>query len=184
MVSLFTIPVGIYAQEHDENQEHEAEHVKENTEHHEFKSWRIGVGMGQSYLPAGNHSTDKVGILVIPTVGLDIQYWFNPRIGLALKNEFEIISYVINTDNESEINREYPIISVLAAIYNIKKGPSFYLGAGIEYEKHENFFIVKAGIEYEFELGKHWDVTPEFYYFNKDFDFGGIGISITFGKRF
>ena len=188
MVLSLIIPVCLNAQDHDtENDDddiYEYNHEEGNSKPHEFKPWRIGFGLGQSYLPAGNHTSDKVDILVIPTIGLDIQYWFNPRIGLALKNEFEIISYVINTDNGNEIKREYPIISVLVAMYNLKKGPTFYLGAGIEYEQHENFFIAKAGVEYELELGRHWDVTPEFYYFNKDFDFGGIGLSITFGKRF
>jgi len=160
----------------------EDEHEKQ--EHYEFKHWRIGFGIGHSYLPAGNHTTDEVNILVIPTIGLDIQYWFNPKFGLALKNELEIISYVIEHDDENEIEREYPIISVLVAMYKLKNGPSFYLGGGYEIEVNQNFFIVKAGIEYELEIGRHWDVTPELYYFNKDGKAGGFGLAITFGKRF
>ena len=190
VVLSITMPVCLKAQDqdqdndHDDNTETKHNHKEEHEEHHEFKPWRIGMGIGQSYLPSGDHTSDKVKILVIPTIGLDFQYWFNQRFGLALKNEVEIISYVIDADEGNEIEREYPIISVLVAIYNLEKGPSFYLGGGIEYEKHQNFFIAKAGIEYELEIGRHWDVTPEFYYFNKDFDFGGIGLSITFGKRF
>ena len=185
MVLIFILITDVYAQQHNvDHQENTDNDTLEHSEHHEFKPWRIGFGIGHSYLPAGNHSSDKVSILVIPTIGLDIQYWFSPRFGLALKNEFEIISYVIERDEGGEIEREYPIISVLVGMYKLKNGPAFYLGAGIEYEKSNNFFIAKAGIEYELEIGKHWDVTPEFYYFNKDGDFGGIGLSITFGKRF
>jgi hypothetical protein len=103
---------------------------------------------------------------------------------LALINEFEIISYIIEDEDGSEIEREYPIISVLVGMYKLKNGPSFYLGAGFEYEHNHSFFIGKAGIAYELEIGRHWDVAPEFYYFNKDGDFGGIGLAITFGKRF
>ena len=153
-------------------------------EHHVFKPWRVGFGIGHSYLPSGSHSGSDIKVLVIPTIGLDLQYWFNPKFGLALKNEFEIISYVIESEDGDEIETEYPLISVLVGMYKLKNGPTFYLGAGIEYEKSHSFFIVKAGIEYELEIGRHWDVTPEFYYFNKDADFGGIGFAITFGKRF
>ena len=190
IVFHLTMPAAIYAQdhkknpEHQENHEHVDEHTEINTEHHEFKSWRIAGGIGISLLPAGNHDSDPVSVLAIPTLGLDFQYWFNPKFGLALKNEFEIVTYVLQDENSSELEREYPLISVLVGIYKLRNGPSFYLGGGIEYEKNKNFFIVKAGAEYELEIGNHWDVTPEIYYFNKDFDFGGVGLTITFGKRF
>lgn len=189
IVFHLTMPAAIYAQDHKENPEHQEnhehvdEHTEINSEHHEFKSWRIAGGIGISLLPAGNHDSDPVSVLAIPTLGLDFQYWFNPKFGLALKNEFEIVTYVLQDENSSELEREYPLISVLVGMYKIHNGPSFYLGGGIEYEKHKNFFIVKAGAEYELEIGNHWDVTPEIYYFNKDFDFGGVGLTITFGKR-
>jgi len=170
--------------EHGEDHEHVDDHKKENSEHHEFKHWRIAGGIGISILPAGNHDSEPVSVLAIPTLGLDFQYWFNPKFGLALKNEFEIVTYVLQDENSPELEREYPLISVLVGLYKLRKGPSIYLGGGIEYEKSKNFFILKAGVEYELEIGNHWDVTPEVYYFNKDFDFGGVGLSITFGKRF
>jgi hypothetical protein len=185
-----TIPPFIHAQEHQENPDHEENHEpadvhsEKHSEHHEFKPWRIGMGLGHSYLPAGTHQAEDVSFIILPTIGLDIQFWFNQRFALALKNELELISYVVETSDGNEIEREYPIISVLVAMYKLKNGLVFYLGAGIEYEKNKNFFIGKAGIEYELHLGRHWDVTPEFYYFNKDADFGGVGLSITFGKRF
>ena len=188
MVFLLTMPVGIYAQEHEEdheeNRSHAEHHSEENSEHHEFKHWRIGFGIGHSYLPSGTHVADDVGFVIIPTIGLDIQFWFSQRFGVALKSEFEFISYAIQTREGDEIEREFPLISILAALYKLKCGLALYLGAGIEYERHQNFFIGKAGIEYELELGRHWDVTPEVYYFNKDASFGGVGVSITFGKRF
>lgn len=172
----------ISGQEH--NIEHPNKHMNETeTDHHEFKHWRIAGGIGHSYLPAGNYESEEVSVLVIPTVGLDFQYWFNAKFGLALKNELEIISYVLEQGNSNELKREYPLISVLVGMYKLHNGASFYLGGGIEYEKHHNFFIAKAGIEYELELGRHWDVTPELYYFNKDGEFGGFGITVTFGKR-
>jgi len=172
------------AQEHEHKSDLEHGNEHENQEHHEFKNWRIGFGIGHSYLPAGTHAGEDAKILVIPTIGLDLQYWLNPKFGLALKNELEIISYVIQHGNENEIEREYPIISVLVAMYKLKNGPSFYLGGGFEYEMNENFSIAKIGVEYELEIGRHWDVTPEVYYFNKDGKVGGIGIAVTFGKRF
>lgn len=178
------IPYNIYAQDHEKDTENSHDHREVHEVHHEFKHWRIAGGIGISLLPAGNHESEPVSVLAIPTIGLDFQYWFNPKFGLGLKNEFEIVTYVLQDENSSELEREYPLISVLVGMYKLRNGPTFYFGGGIEYEKSKNFFIVKAGVEYELEIGNHWDVTPEVYYFNKDFDFGGMGLSITFGKRF
>ena len=180
---LWTSDISGQEQNYKSTSEHESDNHVE-PEHHDFKHWRIAGGIGHSFLPAGNHTSDEVSVLVIPTIGIDFQYWFNQKFGLALKNELEIISYVLDKGNTNELKREYPLISVLVAMYKLHNGPSFYLGGGIEYEKNHNFFIGKAGIEYELELGRHWDVTPELYYFNKDGEFGGFGITVTFGKRF
>ena len=161
-----------------------AQEGEHKSEYHEFSTWRIGFGFGQTYLPAGQHESEEVSMLVLPTVGLDIHYWFNPRFGLALKNELEIQYYVIENEYYNELEREYPFIIVLVAMYKLKNGPSFYLGPGVELEKNKNFFILKGGMEYELELGKHWDVTPEIYYFSKEGKVGGFGAAVTFGKRF
>ena len=171
---LVNLPIA-WAQEH--------EPVSES-EHHEFKNWRIGFGIGHTYLPAGQHESEEVEILVLPTIGLDLQYWFNHKFGLALKNELEIANYVIENEHYTGLEREYPFISVLVAMYRLNNGPAFYLGAGIEIEHTKNFFILKGGVEYELELGNHWDVTPELYYFTKEGNVGGWGVAITFGKRF
>jgi hypothetical protein len=178
------IPYNTYAQDHEKDPENGRDQRELHEIQHEFKHWRIAGGIGISLLPAGNHESEPVSVLAIPTIGLDFQYWFSPKFGLGLKNEFEIVTYVLKDENSSELEREYPLISVLVGMYKLHNGPAFYIGGGIEYEKSKNFFIVKAGVEYELEIGNHWDVTPEVYYFNKDFDFGGVGLTITFGKRF
>ena len=65
-----------------------------------------------------------------------------------------------------------------------KDGFAVFFGPGIELENHENFFIWKVGFEYEIELGRSWDVTPELSYLNKDGQFGAIEIGVAFGKSF
>lgn len=184
MIFNLTIPACLHAQENDENHEHIEEYTNENSEHHEFKPWRLGMGIGQSILPSGTQSGTNVRVVVIPTISLDLLYWFNRKFGIGLLNELEIISYVIESPNHNELEREYPFQIVLVGMYKIKNGPGLYFGPGIEIEKHENFYIFKVGIDYELELGNHWDVTPALYYFNKDGTLGGIGVAVVFGRRF
>ena len=190
MVFNLTMPVSVYAQEHEEKHEHEENHENEDdhseeiSEHHEFKHWRFGFGIGQSLIPSGTQSGSNVNAIVIPTIGVDLQYWFNTKFAMGLVSELEIISYAIESPDHDELEREYPVQIVFVGMYRIKNGPGFYFGPGIEFEKHENFFILKAGIEYELELGNHWDVVPSFCYFIKDGNIGGLGVAVGFGKRF
>lgn len=169
----------VMAQEGDHEQD-----IPEQHNHHEFKHWRLGMGIGQSLLPSGTQSGTNVSVVVIPTISLDFLYWFKEKFGIGLINELEIISYVIESPDHNELEREYPFQIVFVGMYKIKNGPGIYLGPGIEIEKNKNFYIFKAGIDYEMELGNHWDVTPALYYFNKDGSIGGIGVAVVFGKRF
>ena len=56
---------------------------QEEHESEEFKNFRIALALGQGYISqAESSSTD---FLIIPTVGFDIQYWFNHKWALTLK---------------------------------------------------------------------------------------------------
>lgn len=58
------------------------------------------------------------------------------------------------------------------------------IGPGMELEKHENFFVMRFGVAYDFELGKHWDVAPEIIYDFKNGHINSFTFAISFGKRF
>lgn len=174
----------IMAQKSEDKTEHEEEHESENHGHHESKKWRLSVGIGQSYMPAGTNLGTETKFLVIPTIGLSFGYKFSPRFSLGLLTELEIITYAITSDDHDEIEREYPFLILLAGKYKIKDGFAVFFGPGIELETHENFFIWKLGVEYEIHIGRSWDVTPELSYLNKDGQFGAIEIGVAFGKSF
>ena len=179
-IFLFTVRSVIYAQEH----EHEEIHESETEVHHESKKWRFSAGIGQSYLPAGSQIGSDTKVLIIPTIGLSFGFKLSPRFSLGLLTELEIVSYAIRSDDHGDIEREYPVLLILAGKYNIKDGFAVFFGPGIELENHENFFIWQVGFEYEIELGRRWAVTPELSYLNKDGQFGAIEIGVAFGKSF
>ncbi len=56
----------------------------ENNETHEFKHFRVAAAIGHGYIPKAKSESGK--FVAIPTFGLDIQYWFNEKWGIALKN--------------------------------------------------------------------------------------------------
>ena len=152
---------------------------------HEFKKLRIAVNLGHAYIPTASVADNK--FLIIPVWGLDFQYWFNEKWGVALKNDIEIAKYTINDkdDPSDDLERINPLIISLPVLFSPwDNGLTFMLGPGIELEGHKNFSIFRFGLGYEFEFGKHWDFAPEFVYDIKDGHINSLTIAIGVGKRF
>ena len=165
----------LIAQAHDDMYSHD----------HEFKNFRIAINLGHGYIPSAETIDNKV--LVLPVWGLDFQYWFNPKWGIALKNDVEIANYFIeNTDGTTEkLERENPVIVSLPLLFSPWDNHlTFLLGPGIEFDSGHNFSIFRLGVSYEFELPGHWDFAPEFVYDLKDGHINAFTIAIGVGKRF
>jgi hypothetical protein len=151
----------------------------------EFKHFRVAFGIGQGYISQADSNNSN--FLVIPTIGLEIQYWFNPKWGLALKSDLEITNYLVEKENGTgnQIERENPFIISLPVLFSPwENGWSFLVGPGIEIEEKENFSIVRLGVSHEFEIGNDWDFAPEFIYDLKNGNINAFTIAIGVGKRF
>lgn len=150
---------------------------------HEFKHFRGALPLGQAYIPEASRGDAK--FIVIPTIGLDIQYWINNRWGIALKNDIEIANYVVDSEDGTTIKRDNPIIIALPVLFSPWDNQfTFIMGPAIELEEHENFFVFRAGTGSEFEVGNHWDFAPEIIYDLKDGHINSITFAIGVGKRF
>ncbi len=105
---------------------------------HEFKKFRIAVNLGHVYIPAASFGIEG-DFVAIPVWGLDFQYWFNPKWGLALKNNIDITKYTINNsdDHSDGIERINPVIISVPILFSPwDNGLMFLLGPGIELEGH------------------------------------------------
>lgn len=176
VVVLIAIASNLYGQSHD----------PAHDKGHEFKNFRIAVNLGHAYIPGASFGIDD-NYVAIPVWGFDFQYWFNPKWGLALKNDIEIAKYTINNggDHSDDILRKNPVIVSIPVLFSPwDNGLTFLMGPGIELEGHQNFSVIRFGLGYEFEIGKHWDFAPEFVYDLKDGHVNSLTIAIGFGKRF
>ncbi len=158
----------------------------ENNETHEFKHFRVAAALGHAYIPEAKSEGDT--FVAIPTFGLDIQYWFSHKWGIALKNDIEIATYLVdsNDGDSDKIVREYPVIIALPVLFSPweNRGFNFILGPGIEIEGHENFYVIRLGVGSEFEIGNHWDFAPEIIYDLKNGHINSLTLAIGVGKRF
>lgn len=175
IILFILITFQFYGQSHDELLNHE----------HEFKNFRMAVNLGHGYIPSATTADNK--FIVLPVWGIDFQYWFSHKWGIALKNDVEIANYFIEiTDGTSDnLERENPVIISLPFLFSPWNNHlTFLIGPGLEFDSGNNFSVFRLGVGYEFELPGHWDFAPELVYDLKDGHINSLTIAIGVGKRF
>lgn len=153
---------------------------QENTLHH-----RVALVMAHSYIPAANEVNGETTIFIAPTIGFNYELWLNEKWAVGLHNDFIIQSFNIENENSKpHIKREYPILSALVAVYKPGNHWTFFGGPGKEFEKNENFNVIKTGLEYGVALPGSFEVSFGLEYDTKikgyDSWLAGIGISKNF----
>ena len=170
---LFTFSTSLMGQSH------------ENEDSHEFKHFRVALALGHAYIPQA--LSGNTNFLIIPTIGAEVQYWFNHKWGFSIKSDIEIANYLVedNDTNSSVLVREYPVIVSIPVLFSPWNNHfTFILGPGIEFEEHENFSVFRIGVGSEIEFGNHWDFAPEIIYDLKDGHINSLTLAIAIGKRF
>ena len=155
-------------------------------DHHDFKHFRIAALLGHAFIPEAK--TETASFILIPTFGLDIQYWFNHKWGIAFKNDIEFAEYLVedNGEESEDIKRKYPFIVALPVLFSPWERThfTFILGPGIEFSNGKNFSVIRMGVGSEFKLGKDWDFSPELIYDLKDGHINSLTFALGVGKRF
>ena len=151
-------------------------------EHHKKGFFRVSASLGHTYLPKDT----RVGmdVAVLPSLGLDVEYWFNHKIGLGLHNDLELLNFQVREENDIIIDRDYPVLITLDLMYQPMKRLTLYFGPGMELEKSEDFFVTRIGMEYEIDISKGWDVHPVLFYDVRKGAYDTVSLGIGFGKRF
>ena len=171
-VAILAVQVTLFAQHPDGHIEHSDEH---------FRPFRVAVLVGHTVIPA-EYAGKKV---YVPSWGLDLEYWISPGWGVGLHNDVELESFVVQHSNgDEEIERHSPVVMTLDALFKPWKGLVLQLGPGIEFERSENYAVLRAGIEYEFEFGDGWDIAPTIFYDTRFDAYQTWSFALGVGKRF
>jgi hypothetical protein len=134
------------AQEHEEN--------KEFTE----KKHSIALVLGHTQITEGVEDGNKKWISV-PSWGIDYNYEINEKWAIGLHNDIIVESFIVEHNDGTEIERSSPFASTIVGIFKPCKHFSFVLGAGGEFSKEENLFLIKAGIEYGYRIHENWELV-------------------------
>ncbi|MEN8247412.1 MAG: hypothetical protein ABFS32_00640 [Bacteroidota bacterium] len=157
---------------------------QEDEHHEEHKHHRIAGIMSHTYIPKGYNSTENSSFLIVPSWGFNYEYWFNEKWAIGLHNDIEISTYIIETPEGSELERERPFITSLVGIYKPVKGLEIIAGFGKEFENHESFLVYRIGLEYEIEISHHWDLAPGLVFDIKEETYNSWTLGIGIGRKF
>lgn len=160
------------------------DHVAHSSESaHSFKHFRASAAMYHTYI--NTETAEGKKYLIVPSIGFDLEYWFSEKFGLGSHNDLELISFEVEKEGHTTLERENPLLLTLDALWKPYKGLVLLLGPGVEFEKTENLFVVRGGLEYEFELkSSHWDISPTIFYDSRRHAYDTFSFGLGVGKRF
>jgi hypothetical protein len=157
------------------------EHHKEPGAH-DSGHMRVSAVIYHTYI--GTRTSEGKDMLIVPSLGLDVEYWFSEKWGIGSHNDLELISFEVERGESLTLEREAPLLLTVDALWKPWKGLVLLAGPGVEFEREENLFVVRGGLEYELELGSHWDVAPTVFYDSRKDAYDTFSVGIGIGKRF
>ena len=149
---------------------------------HEAPYQKITLVMANSLIT--NRVTENAeGIFVIPTFGVNYDYFFHKRWGIGVHTDIILQQFKIERhNNKQEIVRQNPI--ALCGILSFKPHPRliFMGGYGIELEKNENINLFRFGLEYGIPLPDNWELGIGAEYDHKINAYSSIMFGVAFSK--
>jgi len=153
----------------------------QENEEEEFKpKIRGAIMMANSHVPKSFEGDKKIAI--IPTWGFDVDYFFHPRWSVAMQADIKLQDFEVKVEDK-ELERKMPIALTGVIHYHALRHWSFYAGPGVELEKSENFFLVRLGTEYSFEITENFEIALNLIYENKDEVYDTWTFGIAFNKK-
>lgn len=144
-----------------------------------FRHNRLSILMYHSYFKI--KAPDGAHLVIIPSIGLDYEYWLSDRWGIGLHNDL-IFTHKVEQDLLS--GNSFPFLTSIDGLYKVYKGLVLLVGPGIEFEEHDYLFFMRGGVEYEIHFGSHWDVCPTIFFDNRRGANNACSIGLGIGKRF
>jgi len=141
---------------------------------------RGAIMMANSHVPNAFEGDKKV--VVIPAWGFDVDYLFHPRISIALQGDIKLQSFEVE-DDDIMLARTNPFSITIVLHYHLVRHWSIYSGPGYEFETHENFFMVKFGTEYSFEITGDFEIALNLIYEKKEDVYDAVTFGVAFNKK-
>lgn len=166
-----------YAFAQHENEIDSDEHHTQSIRHH-----KLTAVMAYSFIPNSfDENTDAV--LIVPTIGLNYDYWFHSKWGVGLHNDIVLQQFKVEKHGgHEELIRENPVAICAMGLYSPLSSWTIMGGYGVELEKHDNIQLVRLGLEYGIHLPKNWELGFALEFDYKFKTYGSLMFGVAFSK--
>jgi hypothetical protein len=140
---------------------------------------RGAIMMANSHVPSAFELNRSV--IIIPTWGFDLDYFFHPRWSAAFQGDVKLQSFEVK-GRRATLERQYPVALAGVLHYHALRHWSFFTGPGAEIETNESFFLVRLGTEYSFEINENFEIALNFIFENKLEGYDTWTFGVAFNK--
>lgn len=141
---------------------------------------RGAIMMANAHVPTA--TVEGKTIIIIPTWGMDVDYFFHKRWSVALQSDIKLQTFEVETEGVL-LERSFPVSLAGVVHYHAKRHWSFFAGPGYEFERHKNLYLFKIGTEYSFEVNESFEIALNLSYENKQEVYDSFLFGIAFNKR-
>lgn len=152
----------------------------------------LGIAIGHAQVFEGRDAEGNKQVLSLPFWGIDYNLQLSHKWIIALHTDiitetFKVEKHLDNGEETEVVERTKPIAPAILGIYKPNDHWGMGLGVGGEFAKEENYFLMRAGVEYGTEIRNGWEVfggiTYDFRWNAYDTWTIGLGISKSLGKE-
>jgi hypothetical protein len=155
---------------------------QENTHSQHIPPHKITFVLGYSFID-NSFSTSTDDILIVPTFGLNYDYFFTSKWGAGLHTDIILQQFAVEKHDGTEILiRENPVAICGIIIFKPTHHWSIIGGYGVEYENHDSFQIIRIGLEYEVPIQNNWEINFTSEYDIKYSAYSSLVIGVGFAK--
>lgn len=186
----------IQGQEHNTlDQEQNTSHADHDKSHEVHKKHVLSASINHTVIFAGikDESTKSI---TLPSFGLNYTYFFNNKWAIGLHNDIILEDFFVKESssfetrsgseeaNISVIERGTPISVCIMGIYKPLPYLGLLAGVGREFSSHQDFTVIRFGMEAPFHLPHNWEVFGVLTYDINIDAYESLTYGIGLGKLF
>lgn len=159
LVFLLCFSLSFLNAQHNIEKDHEDEKHEEG--HEAFrKHHRISAMMAFSHIPSIVPGETAKQSVVVPTYGLNYDFWFHAKWAIGLHNDLILQQYKVERHHdEQEIIRSFPLAVKAVVLYQPIHELIFLAGYGKEFETKETLDVITIGVEYGIPIRNGWEAN-------------------------
>jgi len=166
---IICIAIPARAQESGGKEEnHNEQETDQHVSHH--KKHAISGSLNHTIIFSGVKNGKTQTSVNVPSFGLNYTYFFNTKWAIGLHNDIILEDFLVKGESSGDpvtkssdeeivvIERGRPISMAIMGVYKLIPNLGIMAGAGIEFSSHEDYAIVRFGLEAPVHLPKNWEI--------------------------